>query len=167
MDARGDVRDNGRRSAPRPCPGAVPRLCEFAVTPTSVDRCIAVAAHGRRCQQTTYRGSPYCWHHTQSRKVWAPSRMGAARPRRAPDAGSLPASEVPILAGEAVLDERAVVTATELARVLSPDQLTALHEFLRDEGDGVFRIDRAGGAITRAELDRRLGRTRAPQGGAR
>ena len=47
---------------------------------SSVNRCIAIAAHGRRCQQSTYRGSPYCWHHTQSRKVWAPSRV-SARPR--------------------------------------------------------------------------------------
>lgn len=144
---------------PRPCPGAEPRFASSTVTPTSVDRCIAVAAHGRRCQQTTYRGSPYCWHHTQSRKVWAPSRMATSRPRRAPDGGALPAAEVPILAGEAVLDERAVVTATELARVLSPDQLSALHEFLRDERNGVFRIDRAGGEITRAGPDRRLGRS--------
>jgi hypothetical protein len=48
----------------------------------SVNRCIAVAAHGRRCQQTTYRGGPYCWHHTQSRKVWAPSRVTSRRQGR-------------------------------------------------------------------------------------
>jgi hypothetical protein len=48
----------------------------------SVNRCIAVAAHGRRCQQTTYRGGPYCWHHTQSRKVWAPSRVSSRRQQR-------------------------------------------------------------------------------------
>jgi hypothetical protein len=40
----------------------------------SVSRCVAIAAHGKRCQQSPFRGSPYCWHHTQSRKIWAPSR---------------------------------------------------------------------------------------------
>ena len=51
---------------------------------STVDRCIAVAAHGRRCQQSTYRGGPYCWHHTQSRKVPAPSRTRS--PQRPPAA---------------------------------------------------------------------------------
>ncbi len=27
-------------------------------------RCQAVAAHGRRCMQTPYVTSPFCWHHT-------------------------------------------------------------------------------------------------------
>ena len=27
-------------------------------------RCQAVAAHGRRCMQTPYMTSPFCWHHT-------------------------------------------------------------------------------------------------------
>jgi len=40
----------------------------------SLSRCVAIAAHGKRCQQSPFRGSPYCWHHTQSRKIWAPSR---------------------------------------------------------------------------------------------
>ena len=42
---------------------------------------MAIAAHGKRCQQSPFRGSPYCWHHTQSRKIWAPSRpLGAVVP---------------------------------------------------------------------------------------
>ncbi|MBL6633899.1 MAG: hypothetical protein O3B97_00385 [Actinomycetota bacterium] len=29
-----------------------------------ISRCKAVAAHGRRCMQTPYMTSPFCWHHT-------------------------------------------------------------------------------------------------------
>lgn len=29
-----------------------------------INRCQAVAAHGKRCRQTPYAGSPFCWHHT-------------------------------------------------------------------------------------------------------
>ena len=54
---------------------------------SSVSRCVAIAAHGRRCQQSRFQGSPYCWHHTRSRKVFAPSRLQVAaappRPRAA------------------------------------------------------------------------------------
>ncbi len=30
----------------------------------TISRCKAVAAHGRRCMQTPYMTSPFCWHHT-------------------------------------------------------------------------------------------------------
>ena len=30
----------------------------------NISRCKAVAAHGRRCMQTPYVTSPFCWHHT-------------------------------------------------------------------------------------------------------
>lgn len=30
----------------------------------TIARCKAVAAHGRRCTQTPYMTSPFCWHHT-------------------------------------------------------------------------------------------------------
>lgn len=30
----------------------------------TIARCKAVAAHGRRCMQTPYMTSPFCWHHT-------------------------------------------------------------------------------------------------------
>ncbi len=30
----------------------------------TISRCKAVAAHGRRCMQTPYITSPFCWHHT-------------------------------------------------------------------------------------------------------
>ena len=28
-----------------------------------MNRCIAIAAHGRRCQQTSHGASDFCWHH--------------------------------------------------------------------------------------------------------
>lgn len=30
----------------------------------TISRCKAVAAHGRRCMQTPFMTSPFCWHHT-------------------------------------------------------------------------------------------------------
>ena len=30
----------------------------------TISRCTAVAAHGKRCMQTPYLTSPFCWHHT-------------------------------------------------------------------------------------------------------
>jgi hypothetical protein len=30
----------------------------------TISRCKAVAAHGKRCMQTPYMTSPFCWHHT-------------------------------------------------------------------------------------------------------
>lgn len=30
----------------------------------NIIRCKAVAAHGKRCMQTPYVTSPFCWHHT-------------------------------------------------------------------------------------------------------
>lgn len=30
----------------------------------TISRCRAVAAHGKRCMQTPYMTSPFCWHHT-------------------------------------------------------------------------------------------------------
>ncbi len=30
----------------------------------NIVRCKAVAAHGKRCMQTPYVTSPFCWHHT-------------------------------------------------------------------------------------------------------
>ena len=65
----------------------------------SVSRCVAIAAHGKRCQQSPFRGSPYCWHHTQSRKIWAPSRplvrqRGRERAARAAEAAAEAAPKV-------------------------------------------------------------------------
>ena len=73
-----DTPDNGLEEARRPT--RRPSVMETR----SVSRCVAIAAHGKRCQQSPFRGSPYCWHHTQSRKIWAPSRpLGTAAVRAA------------------------------------------------------------------------------------
>jgi hypothetical protein len=31
---------------------------------STINRCQAVATHGRRCRQTPFMTSPFCWHHT-------------------------------------------------------------------------------------------------------
>ena len=89
----------------------------------SVSRCVAVAAHGRRCQQSPFRGSPYCWHHTQSRKVWAPSRplSAGAGPVRLVDDQEVVASPAPVELTAAELD-----TASRLFRGLGPVSYTHL-----------------------------------------
>jgi hypothetical protein len=131
------------------------------VPPRSVNRCIAVAAHGRRCQQTTYRGSPYCWHHTQSRKVWAPSRMQAgSRTVRGALSAAMGVEAAPLVE-DVVLVPEAPVSADPLDRVaaaLDPVALEALADFLEAHGTGVFRIDRVDGRVTAAHTDPRLSR---------
>ena len=102
-----------------------------------VNRCIAIAAHGRRCQQSTYRGGPYCWHHTQSRKVWAPSRA-AARPR---------ATETPLLALATEESPAAAPAIDRVASHLNRGQLEQLARFLEAPGDGTFVINRAHGYV--------------------
>ena len=104
----------------------------------SVSRCVAIAAHGKRCQQSPFRGSPYCWHHTQSRKVWAPSRpltSGAGRERVAERAEGVP--------GEATrtrLDDDTMVR--RVAAALGPDRLAELLEFLESPDDGAYLLVR-------------------------
>ena len=109
------------------------------MSPSSVNRCIAIAAHGRRCQQSTYRGSPYCWHHTQSRKVWAPSRTAASRRT----------AETPVIA-LAAHPERAHDQVTAIDRIatrLNQGQLEQLARFLEAPGDGTLAINRAHGYV--------------------
>lgn len=144
----------GRETGARP-DAASASTASCAVTPTSVDRCIAVAAHGRRCQQTTYRGSPYCWHHTQSRKVWAPSRVSKTRARR-PDADA--AETVEEIPATGLPAPSTFETAAALAAALSPSQMSQLRAFLARGGTGVFRIDKADGTVVDARVDPRLGR---------
>jgi hypothetical protein len=101
----------------------------------SVSRCVAIAAHGKRCQQSPFRGSPYCWHHTQSRKVWAPSRplsSGAGRERAADRAEGVAAASSPRLDDETMV--RRVATA------LGPDKLGELVEFLESPDDGAYLL---------------------------
>jgi len=104
---------------------------------SSVNRCIAIAAHGRRCQQSTYRGSPYCWHHTQSRKVWAPSRV-PARPR---------AAATPVIALATPETARPASAIERIASNLNRGQLEQLARFLEAPGDGTLTISRAHGYV--------------------
>ncbi len=106
---------------------------------SSVNRCIAIAAHGRRCQQSTYRGSPYCWHHTQSRKVWAPSRT-AARPRTAD-------ARVVALAAHPERERDQLTAIDRIAGHLNRGQLEQLARFLEAPGDGTLAINRAHGYV--------------------
>jgi hypothetical protein len=104
---------------------------------SSVNRCIAIAAHGRRCQQSTYRGSPYCWHHTQSRKVWAPSRT-SSRPRSA---------DAPVVALAARTEPDEAPAIDRIARHLNQGQLAQLARFLETPGDGTLTITRTHGYL--------------------
>jgi len=104
---------------------------------SSVNRCIAIAAHGRRCQQSTYRGSPYCWHHTQSRKVWAPSRV-ATRSRPV---------DAPVIALAASTASAPPPAIERIATQLNRGQLEQLARFLESPGDGTLAITRAHGYV--------------------
>ncbi len=109
------------------------------MSPSSVNRCIAIAAHGRRCQQSTYRGSPYCWHHTQSRKIWAPSRT-SSRPRT-------PEAPVIALADRPERERDRVAAIDRIAAHLNQGQLEQLARFLEAPGDGTLTINRAHGYL--------------------
>lgn len=106
----------------------------------SVSRCVAIAAHGKRCQQSPFRGSPYCWHHTQSRKVWAPSRplsAGAGRERTA--RAEAAAKAAPKVDPEAL--------GARLAAALGPDKLVELVEFLDGPDDGAYLLVKDDGGL--------------------
>lgn len=119
----------------------------------SVSRCVAIAAHGKRCQQSPFRGSPYCWHHTQSRKIWAPSRPMATGSTVAGRAAS-PVDEGVIdgLAAPAEAVEKATpvdLAARRLAELLGPRGVEDLLNFLEGGADGSYVIMRStdGGLI--------------------
>jgi hypothetical protein len=115
----------------------------------SLSRCVAIAAHGKRCQQSPFRGSPYCWHHTQSRKIWAPSRpLGTAVP--VPRTGG-PPEPVPGDERRAGTDRRAradrragwapeEAAALRLAEVLGPARVEELLDFLESVVEGAYLI---------------------------
>ncbi len=111
----------------------------------SVSRCVAIAAHGKRCQQSPFRGSPYCWHHTQSRKIWAPSRPmttnSAGGRTTTPSSEDAEASRV---AAAAPLGERAALdlAARRLAELLGPRGTEDLLNFLEAGADGTYVIMR-------------------------
>ena len=99
----------------------------------AVSRCVAIAAHGKRCQQSPFRGSPYCWHHTQSRKVWAPSRpLGAGSGRER--TGAVEAETVVVRK----LDDETLVR--RVAAGLGSEKLAELVAFLESPDDGAYLL---------------------------
>jgi hypothetical protein len=107
----------------------------------SVSRCVAIAAHGKRCQQSPFRGSPYCWHHTQSRKVWAPSRplsAGATR-ERAAHAAEVAAEAPPKVDVDAL--------GARLAAALGPEKLIEMVDFLEGPDDGAYLLVKDDGGL--------------------
>lgn len=111
------------------------------MTRTAVTRCAAVASHGRRCQQTPYQGSGYCWHHLRSQKLHRPSTP-LARRGRAPDQ-RIPRPE-----------PAEVISATRirLDRLLGPERVRELLAFLEGDGDGSLTFRRRDGVLGPAEL---------------
>ena len=109
---------------------------------TSVTRCAAVASHGRRCQQTPYGGSGYCWHHLRSQKLHRPSRPPV---RRGPGRG--PTAEPAVPAG-------VVASRTRLDRELGAERVRALLDFLEGDADGTFSLRRQNGVLGPAEIRR-------------
>jgi hypothetical protein len=118
----------------------------------SVSRCVAIAAHGKRCQQSPFRGSPYCWHHTQSRKIWAPSRPLAST--SASGRASAPADPIPAeVERRAGIDRRAgddrrsgwaadEAMGRRLIEALGPERVAELVEFLESPADGAYLLVR-------------------------
>jgi hypothetical protein len=82
----------------------------------NIVRCKAVAAHGRRCMQTPYVTSPFCWHHT--------ARADRDALRRESLRG----------------DEHSKVAADRIVRMLSDDQLVQIEQFLEAGGEGVLPL---------------------------
>ena len=121
----------------------------------SVSRCVAIAAHGKRCQQSPFRGSPYCWHHTQSRKIWAPSRpvgssSSPASAARATGHAQELVAEAERRAGvdrRAGDDRRVGWSADEamgrrLVDALGPERAAELVDFLESPADGAYLLVR-------------------------
>lgn len=117
----------------------------------SVSRCIAVAAHGKRCQQSPFRGSPYCWHHTQSRKVWPPSRP-AAGANRVTSARRAEA-EADAVAAATAESLRATGRALAIGLIDGLDErtLATLIDFLESNRPGALFLAREGGRIVIGE----------------
>ncbi len=119
-----------------------------------MSRCVAIAAHGKRCQQSPFRGSPYCWHHTQSRKVWAPSRpLSASATRERAARAEAAAEAVPKVDVEAL--------GTRLAAALGPEKLAEMVEFLEGPDDGAYLLVKDdGGLLSEHSRSPRQSRTR-------
>ena len=132
----------------------------------SVSRCVAIAAHGKRCQQSPFRGSPYCWHHTQSRKIWAPSRPLGSPASPMPRTGG-PAEHAREDEGRTGVDRRVradrraawtpeEAVALRLADALGPAGVEELLDFLENVREGAFLIvrDESGVFTERSVADR-------------
>ena len=104
------------------------------VSASPVRRCVAVAGHGKRCQQSPFRGSPYCWHHLQSRKVPAPSRPFRVAPQPPAEVAALP-----------VVDRMAL--AVRLAHSLGTEELAELVTFIEDRRDGTLVLLKEDGRL--------------------
>ena len=129
-----------------------------------MSRCVAIAAHGKRCQQSPFRGSPYCWHHTQSRKIWAPSRpLGSPAPL--PRTGG-PADHPPDDEGRTGTDRRGgwapeEAAALRLAEALGPARVEELLDFLENVRQGAFLVVKdEGGVYTERSVAERPARQR-------
>ena len=121
----------------------------------SVSRCVAIAAHGKRCQQSPFRGSPYCWHHTQSRKIWAPSRPVGSSSSAASAARATAQAQELVAEAErrAGIDRRAgedrrvgwsadEVMGRRLVDALGPERAAELVDFLESPADGAYLLVR-------------------------
>ncbi len=138
----------------------------------SVSRCVAIAAHGKRCQQSPFRGSPYCWHHTQSRKIWAPSRpLGSTSTVTRPP---VPAEALPAVPERrAGVDRRAGedrrsgwsehdAIGRRLLDALGPERAEELLDFLESPADGAYLLVRdESGLLSERSISERPGRRRS------
>lgn len=123
--------------------------------PSPVTRCIAVASHGKRCQQSPFRGEPYCWHHLQSRKVPAPSRPLRVAPAPSPDG-----EQVAVLP---IVDRMAL--AVRLAHSLGEAELSELVAFSEDRRDVTLVMRKEGGSVVDTQIHRASRSHRAVGGG--
>jgi hypothetical protein len=118
--------------------------------PRSVSRCVAIAAHGKRCQQSPFRGSPYCWHHTQSRKIWAPSRPIASTAGRAAVArAEAEAVEAAVAESRNGGGPEPDCVGRRIVDALGPEKAEELAAFLEAPEGGAFLLLRdEGGLLT-------------------
>jgi hypothetical protein len=124
---------------------------------SSVSRCVAVAAHGKRCQQTPFRGSPYCWHHTQSRKIPAPSRPRAVAPPRPAAAHAAPPPSrprvAPMPAPPPAVDNLGAIVAS-LAHRMEPADFAEVVHFLTNVETGSLLLVKQSGDLVDVKLER-------------
>ena len=86
-------------------------------------RCQATAQHGRRCMQTPYMTSPFCWHHTARADRDALRREGLRN------------------------EDSTKVSADRIISVLGDAKVAELVNFLDAEGADAVRIERDGDEI--------------------